>query len=69
LSLWGSAEPARQRVFCRVSALVGGAEPLDLLGAPLDDEAVLDAVALLLAAVELPLPLGISYVLNGWFKF
>jgi len=26
-------------------------------------------VALLLAAVELPLPLGISYVLNGWFKF
>jgi hypothetical protein len=26
-------------------------------------------VALLLAAVELSLPLGISYVLNGWFKF
>ena len=50
-------------------ALVGGAEPLDLPGAPLDDEAVLDAVALLLAAVELPLPLGISYVLNDWFKF
>ena len=50
-------------------ALAGGAEPLDLPGAPLDDEVVLDAVALLLAAVELPLPLGISYVLNCWFKF
>ena len=51
-------------------ALAGGAEFLDLAGAPpLDDEVVLDAVVLLLAAVELPLPLGISYVLNGWFKF
>ena len=50
-------------------ALAGGAEPLDLPGAPVADEVVLDAVALLLAAVELPLPLGISYVLNGWFKF
>jgi hypothetical protein len=46
-------------------ALAGGAEPLDLPGAPLDDEVVLDAVALLLAAVELPLPLGIFGTLDG----
>ncbi len=50
-------------------ALAGGAEPLDLPGASVNDEVVLDAVALLLAAVEWSLPLGISYVLNGWFKF
>ena len=37
-------------------ALAGGAEPLDLPGAPVDDEVVLDAVALLLAAAScLPL--------------
>ena len=46
-------------------ALAGGAEPLDLPGAPVDDEVVLDAVALLLAAVELPLPLGILGALDG----
>ena len=46
-------------------ALAGGAEPLDLPGAPVDDEVVLDAVALLLAAVELPLPLGILGTLDG----
>jgi hypothetical protein len=46
-------------------ALAGGAEPLDLPGAPLDDEVVLDAVALLLAAVELSLPLGILGALDG----
>ena len=54
---------------CVFLALAGGAEALDLPGAPVNDEVVLDAVALLLAAVELPLPLGVSYVLNGWFKF
>ena len=37
----------------------------DLPGAPVDDEVVLDAVALLLAAVELPLPLGILGALDG----
>ena len=46
-------------------ALAGGAEPLDLLGAPVNDEVVLDAVALLLAAVELSLPLGILGTLDG----
>ena len=46
-------------------ALAGGAEPLDLPGAPLDDEVVLDAVALLLATVELPLLLGIFGTLDG----
>jgi hypothetical protein len=56
-------------LFVVFLAFAGGAEPLDLPGAPLDNEVVLDTVALLLAAVELPLPLGISYVLNGWFKF
>ncbi len=42
-------------------ALAGGAEPR----APLDDEVVLDAVTLLLAAVELSLPLGILGTLDG----
>jgi hypothetical protein len=46
-------------------AHAGGAEPLDLPGAPVNDEVVLDAVALLLAAVELPLPLGILGTLDG----
>ena len=46
-------------------ALAGGAEPLDLPGVPVDDEVVLDAVALLLAAVELSLPLGILGTLDG----
>ena len=46
-------------------ALAGGAEPLDLPGAPVNDEVVLDAVALLLAAVELSLPLGILGTLDG----
>jgi len=46
-------------------ALAGGAEPLDLPGAPVDDEVVLDAVALLLAAVDLPLPLWILGTLDG----
>jgi hypothetical protein len=50
---------------CVFLALAGGAESLDLPGAPLDDEVVLDAVALLLAAVELPLPLGILGTLDG----
>ena len=48
--------------------ILGGqvsAEPLDLPSAPVDDEVVLDAVALLLAAVELPLPLGILGALDG----
>ena len=39
-------------------ALAGGAEPLDLPGAPVNDEVVL-------AAVELSLPLGILGVLDG----
>ena len=55
----------RYRLFCRVSCPAGGAEPLDLPGAPVDDEVVLDAVALLLAAVELSLPLGILGALDG----
>jgi hypothetical protein len=46
-------------------ALAGGAEPLDLPSAPVNDEVVLDAVALRLAAVELPLLLGILGTLDG----
>ena len=40
-------------------ALAGGAQPLDLPSAPVGDEVVLDAMTLLLAVVELSLPLGI----------
>ena len=61
----GKREPARQRIFVVFLALAGGAEPLDLPGAPLDDEVVLDAVTLLLAAVELSLPFGIFGTLDG----
>jgi hypothetical protein len=65
LSLWGRRGLLVGELLVVLPALAGDAEPLDLPSAPLGDEVVLDAVTLLLATEEVPLPPGVAGTLDG----